>query len=230
MSRKSSRFFCALICLSTAFFLSTQAYSSTLSIEFLGMDVVYDGFAIYDAGSPAGGSGDPADADPLTAVSFEVDGSLAGPIISTDVAIDISILELELPVPASIPGISSDTGVSGIFDLLIGPGPDAFALALDVGEVTVTFFDSGVAQFVFGAEVTSDIFDQDLPYGLIMGTPVEVSFSANIDEGTYFDDGDFITGFEASGTGEMTGPLIPEPTTLAMALAGVIGLFSHRRR
>jgi hypothetical protein len=78
--------------------------------------------------------------------------------------------------------------------------------------------------------VTSDIFSLDLPYGLVMGTPVEVSFSANVAEGTYSDDGTYITGFSASGTGEMTGPLIPEPASLAMALAGVVGLFSCRRR
>ena len=220
-----------MICLSTAFFLSSQAYSSTLTIEFLGMDVEYDGLfgELYDTGSILGGNGDPAEADPLTAVSFEVDGSLAGPVITSEAAIDILITDLFLPVPASIPGSSFATGFSGVFDLLLGPGPDAYALALNVDEVTVTFLDTGVAQFVFGAEVTSDIFDQDLPYGLEMGTPVEVSFSANVAEGTYSDDGFFITGFDASGTGEMTGPLVPEPTSAALILSGIALLVSTRR-
>jgi hypothetical protein len=106
---------------------------------------------VYDAGSPLVGGGDPAEADPLTAVSLAVDGLLAGPIITSEAAIDIDISDLELLVPASIPGSSSDTALVGVFDLLLGPGPSAFALALDVDDVNVTFFDTGTAQFVFGA-------------------------------------------------------------------------------
>lgn len=206
---------------------STQA-SSIIDIEFTGLDIIYDGTSLYDAKDPNGGSGDPNEADPLTSVAISVDNVLAGPVITADAFIDVDI-PVTLPLPASIPGSSFATSDSGIIDLLIGTTAPAFALALDVDDVTITFIDTGLAQFVFGAEVTSDVFDQDLPYGLEIGTPVEVSFSANVLEGTFTDDTVDITYFEAFGTGEFTGPFIPEPSSIALLALGAFGLTLRRR-
>ncbi len=119
----------------------------------------------------------------------------------------------------------------GIFDLLIGAGsPAPEGLLIDVDEVTVTFIDALTAQFVFGAEVTSDIITQSLPFGLVIGTPINISFNAEIVPGTLSDDGTLITGFEASGAANISGPEIPEPSSIALGMLAVTGSLLFRRR
>jgi hypothetical protein len=218
-------FACALIA-----FIAAPLSAATIEIGFTGMNLQYDGSAIYDAGSTAGGVGDPADADSLATVDFSVDGTFVGSL-SSDIALDIFI--------PGVTGISSSAGTvynvttppaGGFFDLLIGTGPLASEfLLVDLDEVSVVYIDvANIVQFTFGAAI-SDVFAQNLPFGLIIGDPITVSFSAQVVPGTLTSALGFVTGFKAGGTGEIRGPAVPEPGTCLLAALGLMAGVARRR-
>ncbi len=198
-------------------------------VEFSGMNLVYDGSSLFDAGSSAGGLADPADADTLASVDFFLNGTQVG-AMSSDISLDVYIPNL-VGIPSTAGGSTIiNTGGAGFFDLLIGSSPLASQfLLVDVSSVAVTYIDvAGIIQFTFGAAV-ADSFAQNLPYGLMVGDPLTVSFSAQIDPGTLTSAGGFITGFRASGTGEYRGQFIPTPGSLALMALGVPAVIRRRR-
>jgi hypothetical protein len=218
---------CALVALSL---VAAPAAAATLEIAFTGMDLVYDGSAIYDADGSSGHLADPADADPLTTVDFFVDGSLVGSL-TNDISLDVYIPD--------VTGISSAAGTvynvntpgnPGHFDLLMGTSPLASEfLLVDLSEVNVTYVDvANIVQFTFGAAV-SDVFAQNLPFGLLAGEPVTVTFSAQIVPGTRTTSGNIVSGFSASGTGQYNAPVVPEPTTCALAALGLVAIAVRRK-
>lgn len=204
---------------------------STVEIGFTGMNLLYDGAAIYDAGSNAGGSRDPADADPLTTADFYINGVHQGSV-SSNVYLDAFIPDVTgiSALPNTVTNLTT-VGNPGYFDLLIGTSPSAAQyIQVDLDEVSVTYIDvSGIVQFTFGAAV-SDTFLQNLPFSLVIGDPVTVSFSAQIIPGTRTVGGGLVTGFAASGTGEIRGPLVPEPSSCVLAAVGLLTAASMRRR
>jgi hypothetical protein len=211
---------------------ATSAQAATIQIGFTGMNLAYNGSSIYDADSIGGGVGNPADADPLGTVDFFIDGNLTGSL-STDISLDAFIPDV-LNIPSAVGTINNQTTVGnpGYFDLLIGTSPSAAQyLALDLGEVSVTYVDvAGQIQFLFGAAVAASNV-QNLPFGLEIGDPVTLSFSAQLASGTKTTNGGFVTGFSATGTGEIRGEAIPEPSTVALlGMAAVAIPVCLRRR
>lgn len=210
-----------------------SARAATIQIGFTGMNLVYDGSTITDAGSSAGGVGNPAQADSLASVDFFVDSTLVGSL-SSDISVDIDIPDV-LNIPSAANAVYNQTTVGnpGYFDLLIGTSPLASEyLQLDLEEVTVSYFDvSGLVQFTFGAAVAASN-SQNLPFSLEIGDPVTLSFSAQVSPGTKTSAGGFITGFGATGTGEIRGELVPEPSTFVLAGMGALAmsLVARRRR
>jgi hypothetical protein len=205
--------------------------AATINIQFTGMDLVYDGSAIYDAGSTSGGLANPADADPLGSVDFLVDGVEVGSL-SNDVSLDVFIPDVTgIPVGANVVDNQITPGNPGFFDLLIGTSPLASEfLLLDLEEVSITYLDvANIVQFTFGAAVT-DVFFENLPFNLDIEDPITVSFSAQIVAGTKTDNGTDITGFDAAGTGEITGPgtQIPEPSSCVLAALGLLVGLAYR--
>lgn len=200
-----------------------------IMIEFTGMNLVYDGSALYDAGSNAGGLADPADADPLLSVDFINNGVLVGSITS-DVSLDVFIPDVvNIPdAPGTVFG-QTTPGNPGFFDLLIGTSPLASQfLVVDLASVSVVYTDIlGQVRFVFGAAL-APAFAQSLPFGLTIDDPLTVSFSAQVDPGTLTSAGGFITGFTASGTGEYQG--VPTPGAALVLGAGALGAMARRRR
>ena len=199
-------------------FLVQAAPASTIEIQFSGLDIVYDGASIVDAGTPA---------DDLTTMTFSVNNTPAGPPLVSDIAADINFGPVS-GIPAT--GGAVHTGPdSGSFSLLT---PD-IGLALDLDGVTVIYVPVGSVDFIF-AGTLAEIAGQSLPYGLTMGEPVIISFSTQVIPGTTStsNDGKYITGFEASGTGEVRGRLVPEPSTLALLAMGAFGMvaWGWRRR
>jgi hypothetical protein len=220
----------AFVCTLAMVAASAATMAATIDIQFTGADLVYDGTDIYDAGGSAGGGRDPGDADPITSAIFSVDGTTIGTLL-TDIALDVYI--------PGVAGISSapntvysqpTAGNPGFFDLLIGAGsPTAQYLEVDLSTVNITYIDvASVVQFTFGAAVSSSLA-QNLPFGLSFDEPITVSFSAPIVPGTKTDNGSVITGFEAAGSGEFTGPAVPEPTALCLAVVGGFACFALRR-
>lgn len=203
-----------------ALILSFSAFGSlsnaaTLEILFEDIDISYD--------DSLGTIVDQNDPDPLTNVDFVVDGGVVGGIPAG------ATLDFEIPgVPAiaDVSGtiVTSDPG--GNFNFDFGGGN---FLDLDLDEVTVTYISILSVKFAFGGSVAG-IGGQDLPFGLTLGDPVSVSFSTTIDDITV--DSGIVKSFLGSGTGEVEGAAVPEPTSLGIAaLGGLLAtMFASRYR
>ncbi len=218
---------CALV----AFSLAAPVTAATIEIQFTGMNLTYDGSAIYDDGSNAGGLADPADADPLISVDFFINGVPAGSL-SNNISLDVFIPDVTgISSAANTVDNQTTPGNPGFFDLLIGTSPLAAEfLVIDLEEVNISYIDvQNIVQFTFGAAV-SEVFGQNLPFGLLIGDPISVSFSAQVTPGTKTTSDGFVTGFDATGTGEIRGTLIPEPASCLLAAFGLIGCLAVRRK
>ncbi|MGL4514031.1 MAG: hypothetical protein ACRCT8_13150 [Lacipirellulaceae bacterium] len=197
------------------------ASASKIIIQFTGLDITYDGATIRDTGSPS---------DPLSSVVITNDGAdVAGSPFTTGAAIDVTI-----PGVVNIPtaGGSSESGavssLSGGSLKLALPGGGYLNLTLD--SVMVNYLNLGQVQFAFGATVAG-VDGQQLPAGLELGSPATLSFSATIGLQTSSSNGRVST-FRATGSGEIVGDQIPEPTTAGLGLLGLMlgtmGLLRYR--
>ena len=83
--------------------------------------------------------------------------------------------------------------------------------------------------FTFAGTVAT-ISGQMLPDGLVLGDPVSVSFSAQVKAGTLDTVSGVVVGFEAAGTGELSGTAIPEPSTCLLGVLGILALGLSRSR
>jgi len=211
--------------------LAAQAQAASLEIKILGLDLAYDGSSIHDAMSVAGGLGDPALADPLTSMDFLVDGVSVG-TLTTDIWADIRLAIEEIPVGGGV--VSNSIGGDFGFDLLTSPTASlsGIGLALDLDEFTVVYTTAGMLS-ISGGGIARGILVQNLPFGLELSTFDDVSFAFSSDSmSSVTDDGTFLTGFDASGSGNVKGVLVPEPasaTMLLMAGLGLVGLGRRRR-
>ena len=208
---------------------SAAAQAALVEVQFSGVNLVYNGSSIVDAGSPAGGTLDPVNADPLNTMTFLSNGTPVGTIVS-NISLDLLIPDVTglLATPSSSQTIVTPGTTPGYLDLLIGTSPLAAQyLAVNLASVSVTYIDvASTIQFAF-VGATASLSGSVLPFGLSAGNPVTVSFSVQIDPGSLTSDGGLITGFTASGTGEVRA--IPEPAALApLAVAGL--MLTRRRR
>ena len=214
ISRLTFRLFGASCVLTILSFAFSSACSAGLLLEFTGLDVAFDGTDITDVS---------AGLHPLTTLTIEADGApvSGSPFVGGVAGIDLVIPGVD-PIPVG--GGAVGTAPGGKLDLDLG---GAGFLSLTLGPATVSFLDLGVLQFAFAAsEATVD--GQSLPDGVLLADPISVSFSTSVDG--FADDGSFLTSFIASGTGEINGGIVPEPTSLAAALLGLFGYSLVRRR
>ena len=211
---------------------TSPVFAVPLEIQFTGVNLSYDGSTISDGSSSAGGTGDPADADPLDTVQFKVGGVQQGSILISDISLDVSIPDVIGISNINPATVVTTPGNPGYFDLLIGTTPSAAQyLRLDVNAVTVSYINTtSTVQFVFGGAVAA-LDTQNLPFGLQVTDPITVSFSTQVDVGSKTDSQGLVTGFTSFGTGEILSTFVPEPGNSLLAVIGLAaGCLPRRRR
>ncbi|MEO2046266.1 MAG: hypothetical protein ABGX16_06795 [Pirellulales bacterium] len=152
-----------------------------------------------------------------------VDGSSVGTLVAPADAIsaDLAIEVTDIPVGGGSGSTASPAG-----SLALGLAGGGLELSLD--DASVIYLSTGFVDFVFAGALAS-IDGQDLPFGLVIGDPVNISFSAQIAPGSIFDNGTYLTAFVAAGTGGVTGVAVPEPMSLLLLLPGLSLLVASRR-
>lgn len=203
--------------------------AGNLEIQLTGVDLIYDGTGVYDAVNPLGGVGDPALADPLNSMSFLLDGTLIGTLTS-DIAIDVRILGVQnIPVGGGMVYTTGNADSFGV-DLLIGGVIPAWGLALNIDQFQVYYSGYKIAMATSGA--AASLISQNLPFLVAFTEPIDtiaiVLSSAKLSNVT--DNGVYLTGFEASGTGNISGEgyPVPEPSLLTLLGLGIVPLLRRR--
>jgi hypothetical protein len=181
------------------------------------MNVSYDGSTITEVGNP----------DPLSSLVFLIDGVQVGPVLTSGIAMDLSI-----PGVSNLPvgGGTVTSAAGGTFGLTL-PGSDSLDLQLGAAEVVfASITGTFQLQFVLGASDANAI-SQSLPVDGLFGEDISFSFSTQVKGGSLTqNDAGFVTGFLANGTGEVAGNLVPEPATVALLISGLLACLAFIRR
>lgn len=213
--------------------------ASTLSIFMTGLDLSYDGYTISSVDA---GSGKYPGADNLITAQFILNGST---LVGTSTATYADVVISGITGLSSAGSATSSSGVGHGFDLFFDDLGGFLDLDWD-SPVDISLNNILGELSVHGSAVTSDI-SQALPFGLALGTPVEVTFSQQI---TSFETGPgplgvkginaispqladdpYITSFRSFGSGEISAPsAVPEPGTLFLLGAGLMGGIARARR
>ena len=196
--------------------LQATASAGTMGIQYTGLNVSYDGSTITEVGNP----------DPLSSLVFLVDGVQAGPVLTSGIAIDLSIPGVSgLPVG----GGTTTSAAGGTLGLTL-PDGDFLNLELDAAEVTFISITGVVQfQFVLGAS-SAEVLSQSLPIDGLFGDGTSISFSTQVQDGSLTQNNGIVTGFLANGAGEIGGDLVPEPTTVALLISGLLACLAFVRR
>lgn len=202
----------------------SNASAASLTISSTSFDIAYNGNTTLSDFNPAGGSGDPSNADSVATMSFTANPGGVFLVLTSNIWID---MRLTIDTPLVYNTASNITG--GYFDLLIGTGNPAWGLALNVTGGTVTVFQNNLIVTVLG-QGGATLCNSCIPNNTLpIDGPFTISFSSQgitpIAPGS-----NLVGAFTANGSADVTGTLVPEPTTYAMLGTALLGLGYLRRR
>jgi hypothetical protein len=220
--------------------------ASTIDIQFLGFPIHYGAvganYDFYDAASSAGGGTGLPTATKMGNVTVSVDGVVQYTYGANQVYGDLLLADVGRLKKTGITAFVGDKHGLGLddrfgFNLLTSAG-SLLSLNFKNSDIAGDYraYSSGANSgkpfyLSFGGPVSS-IVSQNLPARLRIGDDASLSLT-----GTTFSNlrtsGSYVTSFDASMTGTITGTLAPEPGTIVLLGMGVLGLACYvpfRRR
>jgi len=212
--------------------LSSTAQAALLTVNLAGVDVRFKGSQtdiVDDDGDAlnAPGNMDPSLADDVDAATFKTGSTTLGDWMapSDDISLDLLI---EDGLGSLAPNTPTALPLAGGTNQLVWFVDDGTYLRLNLDAITVTrttlpFGLPEIFQMVGSATV---IGSQVLPGGMLFSGPVGIAY---VSTDAMFVGGS-MEGFASTGVLTITGAMVPEPTTFALAGLGLLTIATGYRR